>query len=167
MRSFTENKDGVGNGPSSDLINRMLERFKELQFYDSLTIEWEQTTRGVKAHVRNPSFGGVGASGIPWQTPYKELDPTVAVVSGTWVYISPQNPMVTTGLVDAVAGGSTVVKAPSGIWQAVKDVPAKNGSNQYNVPVTPASGATSGTPLKGDYDAATLFWIPINAASYC
>jgi hypothetical protein len=95
-----------------------------------------------------------------WQSP-KELDPTVAVKKGIWVYISPNNDIVITGLNDLVAG--TNKKAYPGIWEAAKDVPATDGTS-YNVPQIDYPGATgtpSGTPLKGDLDGDDVYWILI------
>lgn len=65
MRQYTNNSDGRGNGPWSDVINRMFERFKQLDFYDSQTIACEQTTRGTRFHVINPNLaaGGGGFMG--------------------------------------------------------------------------------------------------------
>jgi hypothetical protein len=110
--------------------------------------------------------------GVVWQTPYKELDPTVAVAVGTFVYLSPGNPLVTTGLTDLVSG--LVVNAPAGIWQAAQNVPAQvtvSSVVKYNVPQIPypgASGATpSGTPLKGDLDGANVFWIFLQEYNVC
>ena len=59
MRNYNISPDASGDGAESDFINRVLKRIMaELQFYDSGTITWEQTTRGVRAHVINPTFGG-------------------------------------------------------------------------------------------------------------
>ena len=166
MRTYNISPDGSGDGAESDFINRVLKRIMaELQFYDSGTITWEQTTRGVRAHVINPTFGGQG--GINWQTP-KELDPTVGVSINTLVYISPNNPLVTTGLVDLTLMALT--KSRPGIWLCVQAVPAENGSNQYNVPQVPYpgnGGTVTGTPLTGDADGSTLFWMLISAMPYC
>lgn len=52
MRSYTQNKDGVGSNADSDLINRNLKRLEELQFYNSDTIWVEQKPRGVKFHAK-------------------------------------------------------------------------------------------------------------------
>lgn len=107
------------------------------------------------------------ASGMNWQTP-KELDPTVAVASGVYVYISPQNPLVTTGLVDLVSQEPTTARP--GIWQAVQAVPAQTIDGQYNVPQIPlpeAGDAPSGTPLSGDADGTDVYWMPWCPTPYC
>ena len=53
MRSKNIQSDGSGNSAESDFVNRVLERLhKELQFYDSGTVTVEQTTRGVRFHVK-------------------------------------------------------------------------------------------------------------------
>ena len=106
----------------------------------------------------------VAISSDRWQKPYKELDPDRFVNKGTWVYISPENPIVTTGMTDPIAGAGT--KAYSGIWEAAQDVPASTGVDDYNVPQTDYPGAT-GTPTgttpnyKGDLDGADVYWILI------
>jgi len=115
----------------------------------------------------NNEVGGSGGStwvqiggGMDWQSP-KELDPTVAVAAGTFVY-------VTTGLVDLVLG--TLTTARPGIWQAVQAVPAKTAAGKYNVPQVPLPGAgsaPSGSPLKGDADGTNVFWIPWCPTVYC
>jgi hypothetical protein len=101
------------------------------------------------------------SSGLNWQKPHKELDPTVAVAAGTFVYISPANPLVTTGLTDLVL--NTPMTAMPGIWMALKNVPAQttvSGTVEYNMPQPLTAGATSGSPLQGDADNAAAFWIP-------
>ncbi len=86
MRSKNVNHDGSGDGPESDFINRVLEQIKkELQFYDSQTITWEQTTRGTRAHVRNVRPGSTGTDGI---NPRGEWDPTDNYVKNDLVVIS-------------------------------------------------------------------------------
>ena len=101
-----------------------------------------------------------GISGIHWQTPKKELDPTISVSENTLVFISPQNPLCTVGLTDLQTG--TILMATAGEWLCVKDCPAATVAG-YNVPQDPFPGyntsAPSGTPLTGDADAPTVFWI--------
>lgn len=97
-----------------------------------------------------------------WQKPYKELDTDRAVKRGTWVYISPNHSIVTSGMTDPIAGSGT--KSFPGIWEAAKDVPASTGVDDYNVPQTDYPGATgtpSGSPLKGDLDGDDVYWILI------
>ena len=98
-----------------------------------------------------------------WQSP-KELDPTVAVAADTLVYISPLNPLCTTGLVDLDSSGATL-KATAGTWLCLIDVPAATGSG-YNVPQDPPPGSgvavPSGSPLRGDLDATDapkVYWL--------
>ncbi len=96
-----------------------------------------------------------------WKQPYKEIDPALPVAQDTWVYISPNNTIVTTGLVDVVSG--LTVKSCEGFWQAAKNVPRATSDGKYNVPVFPYPGAT-GTPtgspgiVQGDLDSDTIFW---------
>lgn len=105
------------------------------------------------------------SGGIQWQSPNKELDPTVSVSANTLVYLSPQNPLCTVGLVDLVAG--TTLRATAGVWLCMKDCPAKTSSG-YNVPQDPIPGynisAPSGTPLKGDADGTNVYWMLIKSA---
>lgn len=125
------------------------------------TIALFNLTRKVEA-MRRRILGGL-PNQIPdrWQKPYKELDPTVAVTEGTWVYISPSNDLVLTGYTDPTGGAGT--KAYPGIWEAAQDVPPTDGTN-YNVPQTDYPGATgtpSGSPLQGDLDGTGVYWILI------
>ena len=90
----------------------------------------------------------------------------------TVVFLSPLNPLVTTGLYDLVSGNLT--KAQSGLWMAMKDVPAqvvnpsgKPAGTYYNVPQPLPSAAVSGSPLAGDADATTVFWMKIPPANSC
>lgn len=104
-------------------------------------------------------------AGWQWQTPNKELDPTVAVASGIVVYISPENTLCTAGLTDLIL--ATNVKAIPGVWISVQAVPAASGGN-YNVPqIPPILGAPSGSPLSGDADNANVFWIQLWSYDYC
>jgi len=108
-----------------------------------------------------------------WQTPKKELDPTIVVKKGTFVYISSLNNLVVTGLTDLVS--LTITKSSSGIWQAAQDVPAKTvvsggATDKYNVPVVPvpgSGGTPSGSPLSGDFDGANVFWLPWGGSGPC
>lgn len=129
----------------------------------------EQQSRMMEK-MRRRILGGSGAAAeiVGWQQPYKELDPTLVVPNGTFVYISPSNTIVTTGLTDAVS--MATVKSVAGIWEAAQDVPAKTST--YNVPQLPYPDAT-GTPtgsagnVKGDLDGANVFWIHHQEYSYC
>jgi hypothetical protein len=103
---------------------------------------------------------------LKWQQPDRELNPAINVPKNTLVYISPENPLVTTGLTDLVLG--TTVKSVSGVWCSVQNVPAENGSSEYNVPQIPYPGATgtpSGSPLAGDVDGANVFWVQMNGGA--
>jgi hypothetical protein len=158
MRNYTNNQDGRGNGPWTDFVNFVYKKFTELQFYDSTTVKVRQTTRGVTFHVKP---GASPATGMQWQTPDKELDPTKAVSKNTLVYISTLNTLVTAGMTDIVSNANVI--SCEGIWQAAQNVPAATGG-KYNVPVFPypsGMGTTipSGSPLSGDLDSATIFWI--------
>lgn len=161
VRSFTKQQPG-GNDAATDnalRVNRQID--SELQFYDTTTVKFTKTTRGIRADVKIPPASPGG--GIEWQVP-KELDPSVDVKVDTLVYLSPQNPLVTTGLMDLVEG--TLLQAPAGVWLCVQDVPAA-ASGQYNVPQPLVQGAMSGSPLKGDSDSPTVFWVQIAGISVC
>lgn len=123
---------------------------------DTVKFSWENGVYYAKS-----AAAGRAGGGFKWQTPNKELDPTVSVAKDVFVYISPGNPLATAGLTDLTTG--TVETAPTGIWQAVKAVPAQTaagGVTSYNVPMAPVQGATAGSPLKGDLDNAAVFWVP-------
>ena len=113
---------------------------------------------------------GGGGGGWQFQSP-AELDPTVAVAANTVVYLSPGNPLVTTGLKDLVAGA--VIKSLAGLWVAKMAVPAQvtiAGTVCYNVPQLPypgAPGTPAGTPLAGDLDGANVFWVFLSQAPVC
>ncbi len=165
MRTRTTNKDGSGNGGWANFVDWIYRKFEELQFYDSTTVAVEQTTRGVRWHVK-PIVAGT--AGFNWQAPNKELNPAVSVSKDTFVYISPLNTLVTAGMTDLITHANVI--SCEGIWQAAQAVPAATGG-EYNVPVFPypsGMGVTipSGTPLAGDLDAATgspakpaIYWI--------
>ena len=122
----------------------------------SMQVSINQLARKVEM-MRRRILGGAGGVQELWQTP-RELDPTVAVDQYTLVYISPENDLVTTGLVDLVSTDLTTASA--GIWMSMQDVPATDGTN-YNVPQLPYPGATgtpAGSPLEGDLDGDNVFW---------
>ena len=112
------------------------------------------TNGGLTATFDLTGLGGSGSGGsnCPWQSP-KELDPTKSVPKNTFVYVSPQNPIATVGLVDLSSSGATLQATP-GIWQAIQTVPAKTSSG-YNVPQDPVPGS-GGT---GDLDSTGVFWV--------
>jgi hypothetical protein len=99
----------------------------------------------------------------------------VDVSANTLVYISPLNPIVTTGIQDSTPGGpnaGSIVKAPSGLWCAIQDVPAQvtGPPDTYYVPQLPypnSPNAPSGTPLTGDLDNPSVFWVLISQAPVC
>lgn len=119
-----------------------------------------------------------GSAGVQWQKPNRELDPTVAIPwngAGTWVYVSPYNPLVLTGMLDLVSGDNTACLA--GWYQTLQAVPAqvvnpsgKPAGTYYNVPKPAAKGAVTGTPLKGDLDKGTgnePFFLLVQETSPC
>lgn len=112
--------------------------------------------------------GGGGTPGFPWQTPKKELNPLVAVTSGTAVYVSPNNPLVGTGLVDLVS--NVLTSSRPGIWLSLQNIPAETGAGKYNVPQVPYpsnGGTVSGSPLTGDADQGNLYWVLLSPTPYC
>ncbi len=168
MRSKRIQSDGSGNGPESDLINRILDRLKELQFYDSQTVKVEQLTRGTRFHAAPQNHGG--SSIFPWMYPtHVELDPRLTYSKGFVAYASALSPLVTTGIVDLVAGGDPLTCQP-GYWLALKNVPAQvtvSGIVKYNVPQLAENAIPTGTPLNGDLDVPTLFWAKIPETNSC
>lgn len=148
----------TGTNPLVGWLNSALASMRSCEIRPGVGYKIKKTPQGTALEIQATD------SIARWQNPKKELDPTVAVSKGTWVYISPGNSLVTTGLTDLVSGVN--VKALSGIWEAAQDVPAKVSSN-YNVPQLPYPGATgtpSGSPLAGDLDGADVFWIAINVS---
>ena len=124
--------------------------------------------------VINQAPQTVASSGIRLQGPNLELDPTAAVARGVVVYVSPQNPLATTGLFDLVINDNVLHTANPGWWIALKNVPAEvvnpagyAAGTYYNVPAAPPQGATSGTPLKGDMDGANVYWGPWTPTAFC
>lgn len=109
---------------------------------------------------QKPNSTGSSSTSTLWMYPdHVELDPTLPYSKGRLAYISPANPLVTTGMKDAISG--LVVQAFQGIYEAVVDVPPQTTDTppKYNVPLPQVpQGAVSGTPLKGDFDSPTIFW---------
>ena len=105
-------------------------------------------------------------SSDPW--PPVELDPTKAHSTGDYVYISPANTLVTSGMIDLDSDIQTFTDP--GIWRAVKAVPAMSES-MYHVPQLPLPGANGtvpgGSPMKGDADGADVYWLMIWKNDYC
>ena len=114
-----------------------------------------------------PATTAGSSSGDTW--PSVELDPRQSIPTGAWRYVSPQSALAQTGLMDLVGG--VVVAAVPGLWRATQNVPAQvtvSGVVKYNVPQPiPQLGAPSGTPLKGDADSSTVFWVRIEKYSAC
>lgn len=146
-------------------------RWKDINEIVSFTESIAQNQQKIAREVsksRRRIVGNGGSGGFPWQKPNKELDPTISVKKYTCVYISPLNPLVTTGLKDLVSGN--VTKSTAGVWCCVQPVPAQvtiSSVVNYNVPVSPVPGAPSmplGSPLAGDFDGTNVFWVPIGGA---
>ena len=109
-----------------------------------------------------------GTAGWDWMYPdHKELDTAYGYDAGKFVYISPLNTLVTTGLTDIVS--NTLVQSCEGLWQANRDIPPISGG-KFNVPVFPyptgmGVSAPTGAPLKGDLDALdasgqpAIYWL--------
>lgn len=157
MRSYT-NRQVPGNDGHTDHVNHGLRRGEELQVYNSRSVKVRQTTRGwyLKANLRPPAPGS-----FRWQTPNKEIDPSLAVQKDTFVYITAGNVLVTTGMTDIVSNANVI--SCEGFWQAAQIVPAAVGG-KYNVPVFPypsATGNPTGAPgnVMGDLDNPAIFWL--------
>lgn len=128
----------------------------------------EQNTRQVAKLRRRILGGGGGGAGWDWMYPdHKELDTAYGYDAGKFVYISPLNTLVTTGLTDIVS--NTLVQSCEGLWQANRDIPPISGG-KFNVPVFPyptgmGVSAPTGAPLKGDLDALdasgqpAIYWL--------
>jgi len=146
-------------------------------FVNTNSVKWRTIGNGYGADVVFPSSGGPSGGGWEWQTPKRELDPNAPVAgpSGgiyTAVNISPENPLVTAGMLDLTTGDN--LAALAGIWMALKPVPAKvvnppgkPAGTYYNVPQLPAVNAVSGSPLAGDMDNPGLYWALIRQFTAC
>ena len=84
MRTNTDTPDGRGSDGFSDWLRRVRQRLIELQFYDSTTIAFEQTTRGVRAHVKGSNISGGGAATNPFVDFW---DPTLPYAGGSIVQV--------------------------------------------------------------------------------
>ena len=94
-----------------------------------------------------------------------ELDTTLAVPQWTFVYISPNAPLVTNTTVKDVVQNAVLVSEP-GIWQALVDIPAQtviSGTTFYDIPQSAypdQTGTPTGSPgaIIGDLDVANVKW---------
>lgn len=91
---------------------------------------------------------------------HREGDPTLPYDADTFMYLSINNSLVVTGMIDVVSGLTAFSKP--GYWQAAQNVPPQTSDTppKYNVPVFPYPGATgtpTGSPLMGDLDLGQ-FW---------
>ena len=160
--------DPLGSDAHSIWFRKLLKWIRRTQVI-SITgaLKKPQGGGGVIYEIQFPTIPPL-ASGWRWQTPKKELDPRAAVSKNVAVYISPNNPIVTTGLVDLTQG--ILLQAPAGVWLCVQAVPAQavvGGVTEYNVPQLLAQGAVTGTPLIGDADAADVYWVPLGGLIAC
>jgi len=97
-----------------------------------------------------------------------ELDPTLAYSAGYCAYISPLSTLATSGMTDLDL--TIPVVSPPGVWLAMQDVPPAVTAG-YNVPQDPVPGANTeaptGTPLKGDLDSTSVYWVRIQEFRLC
>ena len=151
MRSKNINPDGNGNGAQSDFINRSLERFRELQFYDSQTISVEQTTRGTRFHTKTVPGAITG-----WHFESKiEVDKTYYYPAQSVIHIQSTDPLVTSGIADLANPTGGLVTSCPGLWVATQDVPPAatiGGTLCWNLPQWPM-------PTPTNYDDPSNFWI--------
>lgn len=142
----------TGSNPLVSWLNRLLAAARSCELKPGVGYKLKKTPQGTVLDIEAKSGGG----GFRWQSPNKELDPTLLVAKYTFVYITPGNDIVVTGLTDLVSNALT--KACEGFWQANDDIPPKDGDGKYNVPVHPypsATGTPTGSPgaVMGDLDA--------------
>ena len=129
--------------------------------------KWSWGPTGYRYTPNFPSStgGGKKVSGFKWQQPYMELDTTLAVPQWTFVYISPNAPLVTNTTIKDVVQNAVLV-SESGIWQALVDIPAQtviSGTTFYDIPQAAypdQTGTPTGSPgaIVGDLDAANVKW---------
>lgn len=158
MRTYTQNKPAGGDAATDWALRQQSRAQEELQFFDSPTVKFHVTTRGIRAHVRQSSVGG-GNGKWRWHPGVKEHDPATAYKTDEVVFISPDSAIVSTGIVDLVS--NTLTRTPPGTWIAIKDVPAQvtiaahdavPETIKYNVPqLLPTTGANL-------LDASTVYW---------
>ena len=154
MRSNTDTPDGRGNDGWSDWLRKVRQRLLELQFYDSQTIAWEQTTRGVRAHVKNPGFGAIPG----WFFGQKIELPTAPYPTfqqQQLIHIQSTHDIVINGIFDLANPTGPKVTSCAGLWVATQFVPAQtsvSGVQCWNLPQYPM-------PVPADYDNPTNFWI--------
>jgi hypothetical protein len=135
-----------------------------------ILISWDGQSYVITSTAKG---GPAGASGFRWMYPtHKELDPRLPYDIYSCAAISPLSSLVQNGLYDRVTG--VKVYSTPGIWMAMQSVPKQitvGTLTKYNVPQLPLPGsntsAPSGTPLKGDFDAASVFWVRISPYTAC
>jgi len=153
----------TGNSPEAIFMQRVWDVIwdpKTKIFVEAVGLKFDKTPKGYIPHIKPGKGGGKGS--FLWQSP-RECNPAVTVPKDTFVFISSDNPLVTTGIVDLVSG--TLTKAQPGFWQAAQAVPAQvtiSSVVKYNVPQYPYPGDTgydAGPPVSGDLDDEDIYWI--------
>ena len=156
MRTHTIGKP-TGTDAATDFALRQQNRAQEeLQFFDSTTVKFSRTTRGITARVI-PARGGPSAAGIhrPGNGLY-EVDPTYPYDRDSLIHIQPSHALVGTGIRLPSAPTGALVQACAGWWIANQDVPAQatvSGNLVWNVPQWPL-------PVPTNVDDLANFWSP-------
>jgi len=161
MRSNTETPDGRGSDGFSDFLRRLRQRLTELQFYDSQTIEWEQTLRGTRAHVRNPQIGGTSGWFFGSNIELAAAQPYPAYQAQQVINIQPSADIVVNGIVDLANPTGPAITSCPGFWVATQPVPAQttvSGVPCWNLPQFPY-------PNPNNLDDPLNFWIYLGTTS--
>jgi len=123
MRSRTQHKP-LGNDSETDFQQSQQDRGQtELQFYDSTTVKWEHTTRGIRAHVK-PFSANTPASGGGSFVGEIDLTGATAYTAQQWGVIS-SGPSKGTYVcildTDAASNPPTLPPGNSLYWTCVSD----------------------------------------------
>jgi len=159
MRTHSTTKP-VGNDAETTFHSRQHERAQaELQFYDSMTVRVEQTTRGIRFHAKIPPPGS-GTKGWFWTKGSRNYDHTKSFKESQLVYVQPTDTMVSAGTTDP--DSMATVKAIAGIWVALQDVAPTviSGTTYYHIPHLPL-------PTPGDMEAANNYWAFVSQDAVC
>jgi hypothetical protein len=150
MRTRTQNKV-IGTTSEAGFHHGQQERAQEeLQVFDSATVKWEHTTRGMRAHAKVP-FAGKG--GWDWASP-PGYDQSNSYSTGEAVIVDSDNDAVT----DGVNSGTDF--AQPGKFLCVRPV---SGADPTNIkpPKAEPDPATDG----GGNWLDTVYWVQIGGGT--